>query len=153
MTARIYATGNIGGRPELGTTRNGKTYLNVSIGCTKNTKNQQTGQWEPIGAPLWYKATFWEEEAENLANVLEKGMKVTITGEVVVREYTTQNGHTGMSHEIHYPTLSIHPALTRTKTHHTGTNSPQPMPGYSRAGYGSQNGTQERIGFDNNPPF
>ncbi|WP_266194706.1 single-stranded DNA-binding protein, partial [Salmonella enterica] len=76
-------TGNIA-QPELRFTNNGKPVLELRIGATPRKQNPQTKEWEDWGAPLWYSATFWEAEAEHLAQTLQKGMKVTVTGTQVV---------------------------------------------------------------------
>ena len=83
-------TGHIAA-PELRHTQNGKQFCRLSIGATHRTKNKQTDQWEDVGVPLWITATFWGDQAIDLAN-LPKGSKVTVEGVLTIEEYDSQGG-------------------------------------------------------------
>ena len=103
MSTRITVTGNVGQEPELRFTQQGKAVLEVSVNGTRSQKDKQTGQWSDDGGQLWVRASFWERDAEHLASFLHKGDKVTISGDLVVEEYTTRDGTAGSKLVVRYP--------------------------------------------------
>ena len=78
MSAFTTATGNIGQDPEIKFSKAGVPYLNVSIAATPRRFNKQTQQWENRGDDLWLRATFFNEDAEKLVEILSKGAKITV---------------------------------------------------------------------------
>ena len=73
--ADVTIHGNIGSEPELRFTGGGDPVLNFSLAENHNRKNQQTGQWEPIGT-TWRKVTVWARnglDPQHLSGVLKKG--------------------------------------------------------------------------------
>ena len=103
MSTRITVTGNVGQEPELRFTPQNKAVLEVSVNGTRSQKDKQTGQWSDDGGQLWVRASFWERDAEHLASFLHKGDKVTISGDLVVEEYTTRDGTAGSKLVVRYP--------------------------------------------------
>ena len=103
MSTKVTVTGNVGQEPELRFTPQGKAVLEVSVNGTRSQKDKQTGQWSDDGGQLWVRATFWERDAEHLASFLHKGDKVTISGDLVVEEYTTPDGNQGSKLVVRYP--------------------------------------------------
>jgi single-strand DNA-binding protein len=100
MSAHITVTGNLGQDPELRWSQQGKAILSLSVGCTPRRLNKQSNEWENVGEDLWVRATFWEQEAERLAEQLRKGSKVTVEGTLSRRTYQRQDGGVGESLEI-----------------------------------------------------
>ena len=103
MSTKITVTGNVGQEPELRFTQQGKAVLEVSVNGTRSQKDKTTGQWSDDGGQLWVRASFWERDAEHLASFLHKGDKVTISGDLVVEEYTTRDGSQGSKLVVRYP--------------------------------------------------
>ena len=103
MSTKITVTGNVGQEPELRYTPQNKAVLEVSVNGTRSQKDKQTGQWSDDGGQLWVRASFWERDAEHLASFLHKGDKVTISGDLVVEEYTTRDGTPGSKLVVRYP--------------------------------------------------
>lgn len=92
MSMETTTTGNIA-EPTLRYTQAGKAVLELRIGATRRAFNKQTNEWEDDGSPLWVSASFWEQEAEHLADILSKGAKVSVAGTVIREEYETAQGH------------------------------------------------------------
>ena len=69
MSMSTITAGRIA-EPELRFTTNGKALLELRIAATRSQKDKTTGQWSDDGAPLWVAATFWEDEAQRLAEAL-----------------------------------------------------------------------------------
>lgn len=102
MAARTLVTGNLGNDPRTGTTKTGKPYVSLSIGCTAASKDRDTGQWSDDGDPLWIGASFFDGHAGRLP-ALSKGDKVTVEGDLVIRSYTDQSGMQQRSLELRFP--------------------------------------------------
>lgn len=100
MSAFTTATGNIGQDPEIKFSKSGVPYLNVSIAATPRRFNKQTQQWENRGDDLWLRATFFNEDAEKLVEILSKGAKITVSGTLVRREWNRSDGSVAESWEL-----------------------------------------------------
>lgn len=127
MSMETTITGNIA-EPQLKFTSAGKAVLEVRVNATRRTKNRETGEWGDDGAQLWVSATFWETEAEKLAEVLHKGSKVTVSGGVVMEEYQKRDGNRGQKLLIRSPRfLGVIPsASNRSQEARTAANTPDP---------------------------
>ena len=102
MSMSTITTGRIA-EPELRFTGNGKALLELRIAATRSQKDKATGQWSDDGAHLWVAATFWEEEAQRLADALHKGDQVTVSGDLVLEEYQKRDGTPGQKHVVRFP--------------------------------------------------
>ena len=100
MSAFTTATGNIGQDPVIKFSKSGVPYLNVSIAATPRRFNKQAQQWENRGDDLWLRATFFNEDAEKLVEILSKGAKVTVSGTLVRREWNRSDGSVAESWEL-----------------------------------------------------
>lgn len=97
-------TGNLGQDPQMRYTDSGKALLHLRIAATPRGKRPNSDQWEDVGAPVWLAVTFWERDAERVANMrLSKGDQVAVSGTLKIREYTRQDGKPGESLELHRP--------------------------------------------------
>lgn len=154
MSMSTITTGRIA-EPELRFTANGKALLELRVAATRSQKDKQTGQWSDDGAPLWVAATFWEEEAQRLADALHKGDRVTVSGDLVLEEYQKRDGTPGQKHVLRFPRfLGVVPRRQNTAYGSQDTSrgafttptaqSPQPDP------WGTQNGAQ---GLPETAPF
>ncbi|MCD4557628.1 single-stranded DNA-binding protein [Schaalia sp. lx-100] len=134
MSATLTLTGRLGTEPEIKFTKTGKAVLTLPICATPAQKNQTSGQWEDQGATLWIRATFWEYEAENLAETLHKGDTVSVTGTLKLDTYPTADGQTRESLEVMHPRfLGVKPrqngqapqaSAARNGTYATPTDDP-----------------------------
>lgn len=102
MSTKITVTGGIA-EPELRFTQGGKAVLELRIAGTFSRRNKDTQQWEDQGAPLWHSATFWEKDAEKLAELLHKGDRVSVEGIQVLDQYTARDGSQQQKHVIANP--------------------------------------------------
>ena len=90
--------GNVGD-VQLKFTPNGKAVCEVSVAENHNRKNEQTGQWE-TESTTWRRVSFWENQAEAVAEQVQKGDRVIVTGDEKLREYERQDGSKGASLEM-----------------------------------------------------
>lgn len=103
MAMTTLTVGHIA-EPTLRWTQAGKAVLELRVNATRSRKTQD-GQWEDDGAQLWASTTFWEDEAQRLADQLGKGDRVTVIGDLVEEEYTTRDGAPAVKHVIRFPRL------------------------------------------------
>ena len=104
MALTAQAVGHIA-EPDLKFTNSGKAVLELRINVTLRRKDRQTGDWADDGAPNWVSATFWQSEAERLAEILHKGDKVTVIDTMVKETYQKRDGGEGVKDILRYPML------------------------------------------------
>lgn len=89
--------------------QDGRARLSISVSDNKSHKDEQTGQWVDDSPTIWFDATIWGAEAEAFAEKAVKGARVSITGRLVLREYTTGQGEQRTAHTIEFPAVRIDP--------------------------------------------
>src|SRR5699024_5961845 len=94
----VTVVGNVGD-VQLKFTPNGKAVCEVSVAENNNRKNEQTGQWE-TESTTWRRVSFWENQAEAVANEIQKGDRVIVAGDEKLREYERKDGSKGASLEM-----------------------------------------------------
>lgn len=94
----VTVTGNVGD-VQLKFTPNGKAVCEVSVAENHNRKNEQTGQWE-TESTTWRRVSFWENQAEAVAEQVQKGDRVIVSGDEKLREYERKDGSKGASLEV-----------------------------------------------------
>ena len=103
MTATVTATGNLAAAPEIKTLPSGKPVTELRFAATRRRNNN--GTWDDDGAPLFMSASLFGDKDTWVANVLSKGDTVTVTGDLVRRTYTRQDGTEGEVLEVRFPRL------------------------------------------------
>ncbi len=103
MTATITVTGNLTQAPETKHLPSGKTVTELRFGATRRRNNN--GAWEDDGAPLFLSASLFGDKDAWVTNTLSKGDTITVTGDLVRRTYTRQDGTEGDALEVRFPRL------------------------------------------------
>jgi single-strand DNA-binding protein len=85
MLNLVALDGTLGRDVELKSTTTGKSVANFSIAV-------DNGFGENKKEPFWFNVVAWGELANNAANTLGKGSKVTIYGRLTSRKYTNKTG-------------------------------------------------------------
>lgn len=98
----------LGADPELRFTPSGQAVANVRLGANGRKFNKQTNEWEDAGE-CWLNGAIWGQEAENVAESLERGMLVMVTGRLETRKYQTREGEDRLSVDV--TIFSIAPSL------------------------------------------
>jgi single-strand DNA-binding protein len=83
--------GNLTGDPELRFTPSGAAVANFTIASTPRTFDRQTNEWKD-GDTLFLNCSVWRQAAENVAESLQKGMRVIAQGRLKARSYETREG-------------------------------------------------------------
>lgn len=145
MATEISAEGNVG-NVKASTTQSGNLCLNVSIASQRRRMNRNTNEWENDGPVIWLAATFWNDEAQRLGDLLKAGDKVRVSGGLKMREYQASDGTSKQSLEIVNPVLWSHrPKQDRPAG---GYTQGQPMGGPQNGTYATSEGS-----FDEPAPF
>jgi single-strand DNA-binding protein len=94
--------------PELRFTSSGKAVAKVRLAFNSRRKNPQTQEWED-GDTYFVDGSVWDQEAENIAESLNKGDEVLVTGLLKTRKYETREGEKRSTTEL--AIQSIGPSL------------------------------------------
>jgi single-strand DNA-binding protein len=89
ITATI--TGNVGKVQELRTTGSGKSMLSFSVASTYKKQGQEEGQ------TTWVDVLCFDEQADMVAQTLQKGDRVVVTGRLALETYQKKDGTPGSS--------------------------------------------------------
>jgi single-strand DNA-binding protein len=95
----ITVVGNLTSDPELKFTPSGAAVANFTVASTPRTFDRQTNEWKD-GDPLFIRCDAWRQMAENVAESLQKGQRVVVTGSLRVRNFERQDGSKGTSVEM-----------------------------------------------------
>lgn len=87
----ITVVGNLVDDPELRFTPSGAAVANFRIASTPRTFDRQTNEWKD-GDALFLSCSVWRQAAENVAESLQKGMRVVVQGRLRQRSYETREG-------------------------------------------------------------
>ena len=95
----ITVIGNLTDDPELKFTPSGAAVANFTVASTPRTFDRQTNEWKD-GDALFLRCAAWRQMAENVAESLQKGQRVMVTGSLKIRNFERQDGSKGTSVEI-----------------------------------------------------
>lgn len=144
----ITVVGNLTDDPELKFTPSGAAVANFTVASTPRTFDKQTNEWKD-GDALFLRCAAWRQLAENVAESLQKGQRVVVTGALRVRQFERQDGSKGTSVEMNVdevgPSLRYATAKV-TKASRSGGD----FGGNSGNSGGGQSG-QSKPAADNNP--
>jgi single-strand DNA-binding protein len=87
----ITLVGNLTADPELRFTPSGAAVANFTVASTPRTFDRQTSEWRD-GDAMFLNCAVWRQAAENVAESLQKGMRVIVHGRLKSRSYETREG-------------------------------------------------------------
>ena len=96
---QITVVGNLTAPPELRFTPNGAAVANFTVASTPRTFDRNTNEWKD-GEALFLRCSVWKEVAENVAESLDKGMRVIVQGRLKARSYDDKDGNRRTSWEL-----------------------------------------------------
>jgi single-strand DNA-binding protein len=122
---QITVVGNLVDDPELRFTPSGAAVANFRIASTPRTFDKQANEWKD-GEALFLSCSVWRQAAENVAESLQKGMRVVVQGNLRSRQYETREGEKRTVFEIQVdevgPSLKYATAKV-TRTQRSGGSS------------------------------
>lgn len=93
----VTLVGNITDDPELRFTPSGAAVANFTVAV--NRRFQRDGQWEDK-LDGFFRCNCWRDMAENVAESLQKGMRVMVVGRLQQRSWDDQEGNRRSAFEI-----------------------------------------------------
>jgi single-strand DNA-binding protein len=95
----ITVVGNLVADPELRFTPAGQPVATFRIASTPRMRDAASGEWRD-GDSLFLTCNVWRQAAENVAESLQRGMRVIVTGRLKQRNYETKEGEKRTVYEV-----------------------------------------------------
>ncbi|ROP52220.1 single-stranded DNA-binding protein [Streptomyces sp. PanSC9] len=136
----ITVIGNLVDDPELRFTPSGAAVAKFRVASTPRTFDRQTNEWKD-GESLFLTCSVWRQAAENVAESLQRGMRVIVQGRLKQRSYEDREGVKRTVYELDVDEVgpSLRNATAKvTKTAGGGGRGGQG--GYGGGGGGGQQG-------------
>lgn len=96
---QITIVGNLVDDPELRFTPTGQAVARFRIASTPRFLDKQTNEWKD-GEGLFLTCNVWRQAAENVAESLQRGMRVIVQGRLRQRSYETKEGEKRTVYEV-----------------------------------------------------
>src|ERR1700750_2497173 len=87
----ITVVGNLTADPELRFTPSGAAVASFTIASTPRQFDRNTNEWKD-GEALFLRCSIWRQAAENVAESLQRGMRVVAQGRLKQRSFETREG-------------------------------------------------------------
>jgi single-strand DNA-binding protein len=87
----ITIIGNLTADPELRFTPSGAAVANFTVASTPRQFDRQSNEWKD-GETLFMRCSVWRDAAENVAESLQRGARVIVSGRLKSRSYETKEG-------------------------------------------------------------
>lgn len=87
----ITVIGNLTDDPELRFTPSGAAVAKFRVASTPRFLDKATNEWKD-GESLFLSCTVWRQAAENVAESLQRGTRVIVSGRLKQRSYETREG-------------------------------------------------------------
>jgi single-strand DNA-binding protein len=95
----ITVIGNLTDDPELRFTPSGAAVAKFRLASTPRTLDRASGEWKD-GEPLFLACSVWRQVAENVAESLQRGSRVIVSGRLRQRSYETKEGEKRTVYEL-----------------------------------------------------
>jgi len=159
---QITLIGNLVDDPQLRYTSTGLAVASFRVASTPRFLDKNTNEWKD-GESLFLSCNVWRQAAENVAESLQRGMRVIVSGRLKQRSYETKEGEKRTVYEVEVdevgPSLRNASAKVNRSTRATGGSG-------GAGGYGSAGGRAGSApaddpwasdpadaGFTDEPPF
>src|SRR5699024_4211906 len=119
--------------------------------------NEQTGQWEKESTTC-RRVSFWENQAEAVAEQVQKGDRVIVTGDEKLREYEWQDGYKGAAQEMRGRNIGkVVMPLQNKQPQQAASNASPGWTGQPQSQFGAMTGNAwaggQQQGQGDAPPF
>jgi len=169
---QITLIGNLVDDPQLRYTPTGQAVANFRVASTPRFLDRNTNEWKD-GDSLFLSCNVWRQAAENVAESLQRGMRVIVSGRLRQRSYETKEGEKRTVYEIEVdevgPSLRNASAKVTKSSRSTGggfgggPSGGGPSGGGGQSGYGGGGGGRPADdpwasdaggdGYSDEPPF
>ncbi|MCQ9182591.1 single-stranded DNA-binding protein [Streptomyces sp. IBSBF 2953] len=136
----ITVVGNLVDDPELRFTPSGAAVAKFRVASTPRTFDRQTNEWKD-GESLFLTCSVWRQAAENVAESLQRGMRVIVQGRLKQRSYEDREGVKRTVYELDVEEVgaSLRSATAKV-TKASGRGGQGGQGGYGGGGGGGQAG-------------
>ena len=160
---QITVVGNLVDDPELRFTPAGQPVARFRVASTPRFRDNASGEWKD-GDSLFLTCNVWRQAAENVAESLQRGMRVIVSGRLRQRSYETKEGEKRTVYEIEVDDVgpSLRNASAKVNRANRSGGSQGGGSGYS-GGQSSSGGTRQDAdpwasdagagGYSDEPPF
>ncbi len=160
----LTVIGNITDDPDLRFTPSGAAVANFTVASTPRIFDKQTNEWKD-GDALFLRCSIWRQAAENVAESLQRGSRVIVSGRLKQRSYETREGEkrTVVELDVEEIGASLKYATAKiTKTTRSGSggdaggqagNDPWASPAGAQSSGGNDPWASPAAGSTDEPPF
>jgi single-strand DNA-binding protein len=134
----ITIIGNLVNDPELRYTPTGQAVATFRIASTPRFMDRTTNEWKD-GDSLFLSCNVWRQAAENVAESLQRGMRVIVSGRLKQRSYETREGEKRTVYEIEVD--EVGPSLRNASAKVSRSSRS------SGGGFGGQSGQAGQSGY------
>ncbi len=142
----ITVIGNVTGDPELRFTPSGAAVANFTVASTPRAFDRQSNEWKD-GETLFMRCSVWRDAAENVAESIQRGTRVIVSGRLKSRSYETKEGEKRTVVEMDVdeigPSLRYASAKVTKTQRGGGQGSGGSFGGSGGGGFGSSGGNPE----------
>jgi single-strand DNA-binding protein len=167
---QLTVVGNLVDDPELRFTPAGQPVARFRIASTPRFMDKTTNEWKD-GDSLFLTCNVWRQAAENVAESLQRGMRVIVSGRLKQRSYETKEGEKRTVYEVEVDDVGPSLRNASAKVNKVARSGGNGGGGYSGGGGGGQGGGGGRSsggggqeadpwatdsaggGFSDEPPF
>src|SRR5580693_9226858 len=96
---QLTIVGNLVDDPQLRYTATGSAVANFRVASTPRYLDKTANEWRD-GDSLFLTCNVWRQPAENVAESLERGMRVIVSGRLRQRSYETKEGEKRTVYEV-----------------------------------------------------
>lgn len=125
----IQITGNVVDDPELRFIPSGKAVVNFRVAANQRKKTD-AGGWVD-GDSCFLTVNAWEDKAEAIAEMVQRGSKVIVTGTLKQRDYEDRGGNKRSAYEVQAYEVALvvqRPKADREKPSEPPQNDPWAKP-------------------------
>lgn len=133
----ITVVGNLVDDPELRFTPSGAAVAKFRVASTPRIFDKQTNEWKD-GDGLFLTCSVWRQAAENVAESLQRGMRVVVQGRLKQRSYEDREGVKRTVYELDVE--EVGPSLKTATAKVTKTTGRGAQGGYGGGGGQQQQG-------------
>jgi single-strand DNA-binding protein len=141
---QITIAGNLVDDPELRYTPTGQAVANFRVASTPRFLDKATNEWKD-GDSLFLTCNVWRQAAENVAESLQRGMRVIVTGRLKQRSYETREGEKRTVYEIEVD--DVGPSMRNASAKVTKSNRSGGSGGFGGGGQGAQRSPGGSAGY------
>ena len=153
MTA-VTIIGNLVDAPELRFTAQGKAVASFTVAESQRVKTQDG--WKDGDSTFW-RCSIWDAQAENMAESLTKGLRVSVVGEAKQRSFETREGEKRTVIEVTATEVGPSMRWATAKVEKTGGKgagfASKPKNDTTAVDDTDPWGSAPQIGSDDSPPF